>query len=144
MDKKKGIGIILIHLFWALSWSVGVYYVEYGIMMLFANGGVDKVISANAAAGAILFLLFYLLERKLVEEELTKRSLFIASSYLIPIFYQGVMIYWIGNNFEGDENVLGIIFIFTFILLVMGLFFRAMLEVVNFYRNHIRVKRTKL
>ena len=144
MDKKKSISTILIHLFWALSWSVGVYYVEYGIFYLFAVGGVDKVISANVTGGAILFLLFYLLERKLVEEGLTKRSFFIVSSYVIPLLYQGAIIVWIGKNIPDEDSVISAIFIFTFILVLMGLFFRGMLEVVNYYRKHIKSRRKPL
>ena len=141
MNKKVSIGILVAHLFWALIWSMGAYYMEYGIMSLFAAGGLDKVISANVAGGAILFLIFYLLERKLIEEEMTQRGLFILSTYVVPIMYQGVMIYILSHSGQGEENIASFMFILTLILLVMGLFFRGMLEVVNFYRIHIKVKR---
>ena len=141
MNKKVNIGVLLVHLFWAFSWGVGVYYIEYGIMSLFAAGGLDKVISANVAGGAILFLVFYLIERKLVQEGVTQRGLFIISTYVIPIMYQFVMITVLGNTGEGAEEIVSFMFILALILLVMGLFFRGMLEVVNYYRLHIRVKR---
>lgn len=133
--------MLLIHLFWALGWGIGVYYIEYGIMSLFAAGGLDKVISANVAGGAILFLIFYLIERKLVEEEVTQRGLFIIATYVIPIMYQFIMIKVLGSTAQNGEDIVTFMFILTLILLVMGLFFRGMLEIVNYYRVHIRVKR---
>ncbi len=139
MNKKVSAGVLLIHLFWALGLAVGVYYIEYGIMSLFAAGGLDKVISANVAGGALLFLGFYLLERKLVEEKATQRGLFIIATYVIPIMYQFCMLTVLQN--QGAEDIVSFMFILTLILLVMGLFFRGMLEVVNYYRLHIRVKR---
>ena len=141
MNKKVSAGVLLVHLFWALSWGVGAYYIEYGIMSLFAAGGVSKVVSANVAGGAILFLVFYLIERKLVEEEVTQRGLFIFATYVIPILYQLIMINVLQGTAQNGEEIVSFMFIFTFILLLMGLFFRGMLEFVNYYRLHIKVKR---
>lgn len=141
MNKKINIGIILTHLFWALGWSVGIYYVEYGIMSLCVALGINNIISANVVGGVLVFLLFYLIEQKLVDEEITTRGMFLVSTYIIPIMYQAVMIYVLNNSTQEEQNVAGFMFILTFTLLIMGFFFRGMLELVNYYRTHIRVKR---
>lgn len=141
MNKKVNVGVLLIHLFWALGLAVGVYYIEYGIMSLFATFGwnIDNLISFNVAGGALLFLMFYLIERKLIQEKVTQRGLFIISTYVIPIMYQFCMIKVLQG--QGAEYIVVFMFILTLILLIMGLFFRGMLEVVNYYRVHVRVKR---
>lgn len=144
MEKKQNIGVIVGHLFWAIVCSVGAYYVEYGIMSLFISGGIEGLISVNVAGGAILFLLMYLLERKLVQEEITKRSMFVISTYGIPILYQAIMIFFLTRSASIEEDVVSFMFIFTLVLLVMGCFFRGMLEVVNYYRVHIKVKKRNI
>ena len=141
MIKKENLGMLAIHLCWALGWSIGAYYVEYGIILLFGRWGMDKVISGTVAGGAVLFLVFYLIERKLIEEEVTKKGIYIFSTYVLPIIYQGTMIYFVAHSIQDETGVVGSMFILTLTLLIMGLSFRGMLEMVNFYRTHIRVKR---
>ncbi|MBE6024195.1 MAG: hypothetical protein E7231_13535 [Cellulosilyticum sp.] len=144
MNKKVSIPTLLIHLFWALSWSIGIYYVEYGIMSLCIMMGVENIVSANVVGGAVLFLVFYLIENKLIEEEITKRGLFLISTYIIPILYQGIMIFTLSNSIQEEQQMASLMFILTFTLLIMGLFFRGMLEFVNYYRKHIKVKKRGL
>lgn len=137
MNKKVSTGVLVAHVFWALVCSVGIYYIEGVIMMMF-GGSVDSAISANVAGGAILFLIFYLIERKLVAEELTQRGIFIVTTYAMPAMYQGVMIFLLGSSTDTTQNEMSFIFVFTFILAVMALFFRGMLGIVNYYRIHYR------
>lgn len=129
MNKQKKIVVGIFHLIWMIGLCLCGTSVEYGVLNLVGAFGMNILVVANVLVGTLIFLLFYWLEKRLIEQELSMPVLFAIASYIGPIAYHWFMArQYAGVYGTEDAEVLTIIGIFSFTSLyfLIGLLVRGM------------------
>ena len=144
MDKHRTWMVYGMHGIWAIGLGLMAQYIEYGVMNVMGRFGMGGILASNILVGALIFVGFYYLEKRLVAQELSRPVLFNFASYVIPLAYQWLMVVKIGKLYEPDDQT-GLILsgIFTFACLFIGiaLLMRGMTVLFKYVRNKMSENR---
>lgn len=137
MSKKRAIMIGVAHFIWTAGLCLIAYYLEYLLMGPLVQFGVIPVVAGNMALGIILFLAFYMLEKKMLKENLTKKILFCLATYVIPFAYQWIIMAQLMHIPNPDENINMISIVYAFACLYTAIIActRAIMEFLLFIHN---------
>lgn len=144
MDKHRTWMVYGMHGIWAIGLGLMAQYIEYGLMNVLGRFDMGGIIAGNILVGALLFVGFYYLEKRLANQELSRPVLFNFASYVIPLAYQWLMVIKISNLYEPDDQtglILSGIFTFACLFIGTGLLMRLMTVLFKYVRTKMSENR---